>query len=129
MKERINEIVEMRKNGATFQQIADSFGVSRQCIHEAFHKQTHGRWKRMRGHGFDIETIVYKGLYEHFKNNIFETLTSFTTKIYGHPYNNGIPVLRNFVKGDSDSRFSITHIKRMCEITGKSFEELFERRD
>ena len=129
MKERINEILEMRKNGATFQQIADSFGVSKQCVNAAFNAQTHGRWKRMRGHGFDIETIAYKGLYEHFKNNICETVTSFSTKIYGHSSNNSIPKLRKFIIGDTDSHFSITHIKKMCEITGKSFEELFERRD
>lgn len=127
MKERKDEILEMRKNGATFQEIADSFGVSKQRVNEVFHKQTHGRWKRMRGHGFDIETIVYKGLYEHFKNNVFESVTSFSKKVYGH--SNTIPLLRKFIKGELDSHFSITQIKKMCEITGKSFEELFEKRD
>jgi len=38
MAERNAQVVELRKEGRTFQEIADKFGVSRQRVHVVFQK-------------------------------------------------------------------------------------------
>lgn len=38
MAERNAQVVELRKEGKTFQEIADKFGVSRQRVHVVFQK-------------------------------------------------------------------------------------------
>lgn len=59
---------------------------------------------------------------------MYESVTTFTKKIFRHTAGSKVSFIRSFIIGDYDSRFSITHIKRMCDITGMTFEELFERR-
>ena len=126
---KMNDIIEKRKNGATYQEIADAEGVSKQWVNQIITKHA-PELKYTRGHGFNIETIVYKGIYEHFKSDLHESVTSFTHKIYGRTCRNNISTVRRFIIGEHpDSRFSIAHIKKMCEITGKSFEELFTLRE
>jgi hypothetical protein len=125
-KPAYNEMFLMYRDGMTCQQIADEFHVARQWVNYILTRY-YGT-KGMRGRGFDIQTIVYKGIYEHFKNNQYESLTSFTDKVYekGH---NKVRFIADFITGKSNSHLSIPQIQRMCEITGTTFEECFERRD
>lgn len=124
---KMNEILELRKNGATYQEIADATGYTKQWINMVILKLA-PELKGTRGNGFDIETIVYKGIYEHFRSDLYESITSFTKKVLGHTSNKSTSTMRDFIIGEHNSRFSITQIKKMCDITGKTFEELFERR-
>lgn len=126
-KPAYDEMVQMRESGMTYQQIADEFHVSRQWVNYILTHYYSGL-KGQRGKGFDIEEIVFKGIYEHFKKNLFESVTSFANKVYGGRtiY---IDKMRNFITGKHDSMLKIEQIQRMCEITGMSFEECFERRD
>ena len=126
-RERWEQIRQMRMDGYTFQEIADEFGVSRQCVNELFNMQFR-RLKGMRGRGFKLESIVYKGIYEHFRDNPFETTSSFTEKIYGY-VGNKPQTIKKLITGESETLLSIPRIQKMCEITGKTFEELFERRE
>lgn len=124
---KMNEILELRKNGATYQEIADATGCTRQWINKVILRLA-PELKGTRGNGFDIETIVYKGIYEHFKSDLHESITSFTKKVLGHTSEGSITKMREFIIGEHNSRFSIPQIKKMCDITGTTFEELFERR-
>ena len=120
-------MVQMRLEGYTYQEIADELGVSRQCVHEKLTKYDK-KLLGMRGKGFDINTIIYKGFYEHFRDDDYESLTSFAHKVSGNA-NHPLSKLRNFLTGEhKDARFSVPQIKRMMEVTGKSFDELFELR-
>lgn len=123
---RWEEICQMRLEGATFQEIADEVGVSKQCVNKIFNKQ-YRRLKGMRGYGFRVDSIVYKGIYEHFKDNPFETISSFTEKIYGY-VGNKPQTIKGLITGKRETLLAIPRIQKMCEITGKTFEELFERR-
>ena len=121
------QMVQKRLEGYTFQEIADELGVSRQCVHEKLTKYDK-KLLGMRGKGFDINTIIYKGFYEHFRDDDYESLTSFMKKIFGN-HSKYLGKLRNFLTGEhKDARFSVPQIKRMMEVTGKSFDELFELR-
>lgn len=120
-------MVQKRLDGYTYQEIADELGVSRQCVHEKL-KNYDKKLLGMRGKGFDINTIIYKGFYEHFRDDDYESLTSFAHKVLG-THNHPLGKLRNFLTGEhKDTRFSVPQIKKMMEVTGKSFEELFELR-
>lgn len=125
-KPAYDEMVQMRESGMTYQQIADEFKVTKQWVNYILTHYYRGL-KGQRGKGFDIEKIVYKGIYEHFKKNLFESVTSFTDKVYekGH---NKVRFIADFITGKSNSHLSIPQIQRMCEITGTTFEECFERR-
>lgn len=124
---KMNEILELRKNGATYQEIADATGCTRQWINKVILRLA-PELKGTRGNGFDIETIVYKGIYEHFRSDLHESITSFSRKVLGNNASKSITAMREFIKGERNAHFSITQIKKMCDITGKTFEELFERR-
>ena len=124
--EKWEKIRKMRMEGYTFQEIADELGISKQCVNEIFNKQFR-RLKGMRGRGFKIDTIVYKGIYEHFRDNPFESPSSFTKKIYGY-VGCKTPVIKRLITGEKETQLTIPRIQKMCEVTGKTFEELFERR-
>lgn len=128
MRLSYEQMHEMRMAGKTYTEIGKACGLTRQRVNYIL---THydEALKGMRGRGFDVETIVYKGLYEHFKNNMYESVTTFTRKVYGHTSESSIPTMRSLLIGEYHSRFSVPLIKKMCEVTGKTFEELFELRE
>ena len=122
------EMLEMRMNGATLQEIADVDGITKQAVQKRL-KLYAKRLTGIRGQGFDISTIRYQGVYEYFKTNLEESLHSFCLKLCGDGNYSNIATMRNFLTGKSESRFNIAQIKRMCEICGKPFEEVFKERE
>ena len=115
----IDEAIKMRDSGATYEEIGEHFGVSRQRIHAAL-----GPFKK----NAQLYTkIKYKGLREWFK----ETDTSFSgfAKLIGMRADSAyVKKIQNWLTdgGDNQRTFSIDQIKRMLEVTGMTFEELFE---
>lgn len=118
---------EMRSNGATYQQIADVCGISKQAAHQSVTLYEQKIKKKTRGKGFSLEKIKYKGIYEHFVANESETLSSFVFGVYGDRVH--ATKMGQFLRGEHDSYFKIAHIKKMCDICGKTFEETFAVRD
>lgn len=117
----------MREHGHTYQEIGEKYGVSRQCVHRKM-KDYERALKGIRGQKFDINRIVFKGMYDYFADHYAETMNSFSHKIYGYEDGPNLIKLRNFITGKQNTRFSIGQIKLMCAITGKTFEELFKER-
>ena len=76
------EMIEMRKNGATYQEIADMCGTSRQNIHEAVKRYEKKIVQGRRGRKFSYKKIKYKGIYEYFKNNEDMCISDFAQMIY-----------------------------------------------
>ena len=129
MKLSYEQMHKMKLEGKTYTEIGEACGISRQ---QANYLLIHydESLKGMRGNGFDINTIIYKGLYEHFRDNLYESITSFAKKVYGHTATSAVSTMRTFLNGKhKEARFTVPMIKRMCEVTGKSFEELFELRE
>ncbi len=122
------EIYEMLQNGSTYQEIADIEGISKQAVHQRMilHKR---KVYGIRGKSFNINKIVYQGIYDWFKEHLNESLHSLCRKVYQRPNNSSIVKLREFLKGKHDSIFKIEQIKRLCEVIGKPFEEVFKWRD
>lgn len=123
------EMYKMYQNGDTFQKIADVCGISKQAVHQRmvlYERKVYGiRGKRKQR--LLIDKIVYKGIYEHFENNYNETITSMCKKVYGYATGN-TDKFKSFITGEHDSHFKLEHIKRLCEVVGKPFEETFAER-
>jgi hypothetical protein len=122
------EMLQMRLNGATYQEIADTCGITRQAAHQAVRLYANKISSKRRGREFFLEEIKFEGIYEHFVENEEETVTSFAKSIFGGSYSVKVPTMRNFLRGETNSFFSISQIKRMCEICGKPFEDVFKER-
>lgn len=120
------ELYEWRQRGATYQEMADVEGVSRQDIYMKV-KSYEAKLKGKRGREFDINKIVYKGIYEYFRDNMEVTPYSFTTDVFGYA-SKKTQCVKSFLLGEHETLFKIRQIKRLMGITGKTFEELFERR-
>ena len=120
------EMYQLRMRGKTYREIADDFGISCQ---DAFIrvKGYESKLSGKRGWKYDINKIVYKGIYEHFRDNLDLSVTKFLKLTMGY-----VPAHKNmadFFIGKCDASLSIKHIKKMCEVTGRTFEELFELRE
>ena len=122
------EMLEMRINGATFQEIADICGISKQDAHERINRYFKKVVNSKRGKNFTCDEIIYEGIYEHFMRDENESVTSFAVKVFGC---NGsrASTTRNFITGKNETHFTINQIKKMCEIVGKPFEEVFKERE
>ena len=125
------EMFEMRQKGATFQEIGDAAGMSRQGAQGIVVRYAKNlvALKRGKGSGLYLDKIVYQGIYEHFVKNEEETFTSFARKIYDHEPSTTAMKMRGFLMGEHDSYYTIGQIKKMCEIVGKPFEEVFKERE
>lgn len=124
--ERVNKMKAMRKEGYTFQEIGKEFGVSKQDVHQILNntKTRYVRNNRIRSQ------IVYKGVFEYFTANPEMNFTDFTRKIYCTNYRNNKQVvgLIRLLRGENVS-LPLRVYKRICAVCGRTFEEVFERRE
>lgn len=124
--ERVNKMQVMRKEGYTFQEIGDEFGVSKQDAHQILNsaKTRYVRNSRIRSQ------IVYKGVFEYFTANPKMNFTAFSRSVYCTDcvdYRRVVGLTR-FLRGENVS-FPLWVYKRICDVCGGTFEEVFERRE
>ena len=115
----IDEVIRMRNEGATYEEIGEHFGVSRQRIHAAL-----GPFKK----NAQLYTkIKYKGLKRWF-NETDTSFSQFARLVGTRSTTASIRKMQNWLSegGERESSFTIGQIKKMLEVTGMTFEELFE---
>ena len=113
-KERAIDIFKMRLEGATYQEIADKYGITRQRV-EAILK--------MRGpSNKKYEKCIYKGLREWLQQNNYK-LTDLQNIISKKEQSQSSNSLRMKLSGERD--FRLSEIKSIINLTGMTFEELF----
>ena len=115
----IDEVIRMRNEGATYEEIGEHFGVSRQRIHAAL-----GPFKK----NAQLSTkIKYKGLKRWF-NETDTSFSQFARLVGTRSTTASIRKMQNWLSegGERESSFTIGQIKKMLEVTGMTFEELFE---
>ena len=117
------------QQGYNLQKIANKYGISRQRVHQIIGKEV--KENKTRRRNVEIENVKFKGIYEYLRDNPEVTYYAIFRKITGNDRN--IKRANKFVhflhsKGDK-GKLTIGQIKRLSELTGKTFEELFERRD
>lgn len=123
----VEEMIEFRENGMSYQKIADYVGVTRQAIHEAIRLHKNKMDNGKRGRRFTYKRIIYKGIYEYFKENKEMSLTVFARQIHGADCNNSaVMKIRNFITGEFESKLTIEQIRSICVVVGKPFEYVFQ---
>lgn len=121
-KERLMDIIQMRIDGYTIQQIADKYGVTKQCIQQKL--SVIAGSQRSRPKGVD-ERIIYPNLARWIAQ---ERITRYgLSHMLGLSKNNKVATTINKrLYGETD--FSMSEIKKLLEITGYTFEYLFEEK-
>lgn len=122
----VEEMVKMRLEGKSYEEIARASGIARQNVHKRI-----SRYCRREILGasndriwiFPIEEIAYEGVYQWFKNNPSETLSSFNRNTIGKTAS----TMSCFLKGGK-SYYSIEELHVICRYIGKPFEEVFKKR-
>lgn len=120
-KEKILEMVQMRIDGYTLQQIADKYGVSKQCVQQQLSIIAGNASPRPKG--ID-EKIIYPNLAKWMADNRIpkyklSEMIGLKSKCTAN--------IRFKLLGERD--FSITEIKKLLEITGQTFEYLFVEKE
>lgn len=121
------EMYEMHFNDElSFIDIADQCGMSKQDVQQEVRKYSlyiSGK----RGKRFKINTIVYQGIYDYFLDYPQESLITLTKKLKINDQN-GFVNFRRFITGQNDVKVKISLIKKICDVIGKPFEEVFQER-
>ena len=116
-RERIIDMVNMRSNGCTLQQIADKYGVSRQFVQQSIlnFKKRDGKLR---------EIPLYDCIYPNLKKWMIEneiTLTELSEMVgLNSASTNSITSRLNGVRD-----FKISEVKTILEESGKTFEYMF----
>ena len=110
-RKRAMEMFEMRLDGATYQEIADKYGITRQCVHQIL-----GYTPKM----FNLEFVAYKGLRKWMAENgigvgSFQKIISPSSRANG----------RAKEKLSGTTQFKLKEIIAIIKESGLTFEELF----
>ena len=117
-KEIALEMFKMRLDGATYQEIADKYGVTRQNVEQILKIREPS--KRHSKEKYKI--CIYKGLREWLEKNNYKLndLQNIISKTKQRQAGN---CLRMKLSGERD--FRLSEINKIINLTGMTFEELF----
>jgi hypothetical protein len=83
---------------------------------------------KARHDDYGMENIAYQGIYQLFVNDDMMTESRLARMVYKNNCGANRNRISRLVKGEN-VKMTIQEIKKLIEITGKSFEELFELRE
>lgn len=112
----------MRRDGKTYQEIADCFGVSPQAVSDSLKKHVHAR-KDLNA----IEKIPYKGLYEFMLSHPRVSITHLSAKMFQYPNHASSEKVRRLIQGGY-AQLPKSAYDRLIKYTGMTYEQLFELR-
>ena len=116
----VNLAEQMRMDGATYQEIANHFGVTRQAVH--LNLKNHGRLRRRYEAIFD--DCPYKNLRRWLLENSKIRIASICDAVFGSCGEKERAKTRRLLAGDN-VKLTIEDIKRLEKFTGMGFDELF----
>lgn len=117
--QRNTEILEMHRNGYTYQQIADKYGITRQRAYSV----VYNRMMKMKGENFaeSVNKVIYPAIRKWmFENRI--TISGLHRII--NPEVISDVDIRKFLT-EKNRRISIKTLHKILETTGLTFEEAF----
>ena len=111
---------QMRRDGATYQEIANHFGVTKQAVH--LHMKNHGRIRRRYEQIF--ESCPYEGLRNFCMTNKRISISTLASAIFENKTEPARAKTHRLIEGDNVS-ITLNNIKRLEKYTGMTFDELF----
>ena len=119
-KEDKEEILRRFKNGERQADIARAYGVTRQCIQHI-----------VRNNGYKchenktVRETPYKNLREWLRREDTPSYTAFMFKVLGGSNPQTIDRMKSILKGGDKVSVTIGCIRKMEQVTGMSFDEIF----
>lgn len=120
-KDRLMDMLQMRLDGSTIQQIADKYGVTKQCVQQQLSIIAGNAKPRPRG--ID-ERVIYPNLAKWIVDNRIAKYK--LSEMIGMKIK-CTDSIRKKLYGERD--FTITEIKKIIEITGYTFEYIFAEKE
>lgn len=116
-KDRLLEMIKMRIDGCTYQEIADKYGITRQCVQQSIANIT-GSERTIRQSSLD------KCIYPNIRKWMIDDNISMIklSKICGLSETN-VGVIRMKLCGER--QFRMSEIKSLLKESGKTFEYMF----
>lgn len=116
--------VQMRREGATFEEIGHRFGVTRQQAYQHLKRHCHTRKNSAL-----MESIPYKGIYDYLMSNPRMTFPGLTYAMLGVQDKASQSRVARFVSGSSNAQLPKRAIDNLIKLTGLRYEELFAERE
>ena len=114
-----DELLQMRNEGKTYEEIAKEFGVTRQAVW--------GYLGQKRRNQSIYDNIPFQGLYEIFRDNPGLTINRFVLQAL-HKNDKTTQARYWNLLTRKEAAFKISEIKKILEHTGLTFEQLFAER-
>lgn len=114
---------QMRRDGASYEEIGKVFGVSRERVRQVLKNQV-----RCRKYTTDMEKIAYEGLYNWLMDNQKVTFPALSYIMFGKRGTGHGNLMLNFVQG-KNVKITKQSIDRLIAKTGMSYEQLFKLRE
>lgn len=119
MKVDWKEAGEMLLNGASFAEIADRFGVTRQCIHLYYTQHKNKGYRNSTS----FRKVVFQGIADYMQEHHL-SIKRFAMTVFKDPTESQIHSLYLFVIGKS-TQVPLATIDAILRCIGKPFEEAF----
>lgn len=116
-KDRLLEMIKMRLDGCTYQEIAEKYGITRQCVQQSISSFT-GKERSVRKSSLDI--CIYPNIRKWMLDNNISMIK--LSKICGLAETH-IGSVRAKLCGERE--FRISEIKAILKESGKTFEYMF----
>lgn len=115
--------IQMRREGRTYGEIAECFGVSHQAVTKMLKNCV-----RARKDCDTIDMIPYKGLYEFMVSHRMLTIEGLTAVMFSESDHAKHEKVRRFLRGH-DISFPKHTYDNLIAYTGMTYEQLFEPRE
>lgn len=116
-KDRLLEMIKMRLGGCTYQEIADKYGITRQCVQQSIANFA-GKERTVRQSSLD--RCIYPNIRKWMLDNDISMIK--LSKICGLT-DAHIGTVRTKLNGERE--FKISEIKEILKESGKTFEYMF----
>lgn len=125
---REKEIVRLRQQGKTYEEIGKRFGISKQRA-SAIGSAVLGNTRRRRK-SVDTDSIVFDGIYQLFLQDGCMTYARLARIACGSNNVNSKRTQRfaRFLTGEADPNLSLQEINNILKYIGKPYEEVFAPR-
>lgn len=112
------QMLDMKNDGKTYQEIADEFGVSKQRIQQMLSTGDARYFRYIKK-----TTCVYKGIRKYMNDNKI-SVAELVRRVYGYYHPKNLATIRNKLNGHTD--ISKQYIDKLLEVTGLTYEVAFE---
>lgn len=112
----------MRDSGASYAQIGERFGVSRQYAYQYLRRYDESTHRKCNS----VEKIPYEGLYEYVKATGMDGVRAIAMNAYGDTKQETIFKLNRYLHGDALPSWKF--VLGTLKATGMDFEDVFKER-